>query len=473
MKKFIGLLLPFMFIGGCACDALFNRNASESSDELSNSDIVSESVLDDSNEESESPENENSENVDSETPDDSGTEILGEKYSLVFNADSDWLYEGLNGSYRAGQRVAIKLETSIAREEYSVLVNGEEITYFGFSDSYRYYLYTFTMPEEDVVVDLTIGSGFMPNGCFQDLLYAYRAENTMANVIAVSKGYGEYQNGLRAAIILSDRVNYVEEVWTEKVAGFNFIYPNSNHISVLYEGALCTLTDAYTAGYLTTADVEQMYYLHKVYFADLYNDGNGAGSETDFDGEAYSVVVKASSSDLYEPLNVSYRAGERVDLKLGLITDTGVIVFVNGKELQQTPLNFNYEYWLYTFKMPEEDVIIHIKWYDGFLVYGYEDELIEAYYRANLDASVYVKECYGEYASGACAGLISVRGYVEEEWSETVAGFEFRYENSNRIYVAYEKVAYTLEEAYTAGYLTQADVETIYNQHRELYSNLY
>ena len=82
MKKIISLILPFMFIGGCACDALFNRNASESSDELSNSDIVSESVLDDSNEESESPENENSESVDSETPDDSGTEILGEKYGI-------------------------------------------------------------------------------------------------------------------------------------------------------------------------------------------------------------------------------------------------------------------------------------------------------------------------------------------------------------------------------------------------------
>ena len=74
-----------------------------------------------------------------------------------------------------------------------------------------------------------------------------------------------------------------------------------------------------------------------------------------------------------------------------------------------------------------------------------------------------VFEYYGEYESGAIVALVycSGRGYATYEWTETVAGYDFKYGDANSINVFYNGDCYSLSQAYSNGYLTQEDIATI------------
>ena len=146
--------------------------------------------------------------------------------------------------------------------------------------------------------------------------------------------------------------------------------------------------------------------------------------------------------------------------------------FVNGEEIR------HYDdvdgAWVFKFTMPEEDVVIDFKTYNGFIIYEYEDELITTYYRLHLDAKyVWVTAYYEDYASGAVVAILETGDYDTAIGRETIGGFEFIYPDGNRITVLYNEQFYTLSEALEAGYLTQSDLETVHGLHREKYLYLY
>lgn len=68
----------------------------------------------------------------------------------------------------------------------------------------------------------------------------------------------------------------------------------------------------------------------------------------------------------------SYKTGEKVIVKIGMATDLGYMLFVNGERVAQDEWNGE-EYWQFSFTMPDEDVVIEFKTYDGFLRYPNED----------------------------------------------------------------------------------------------------
>ena len=132
---------------------------------------------------------------------------------------------------------------------------------------------------------------------------------------------------------------------------------------------------------------------------------------------------------LYEKISSAAKAGDTVQVKIKLATDLGYLFLVNGEEVNMTD-NTN-EYWLFSFTMPDEDVEIDFKTYDGFLPDVNYGTLIETFWLQNLDAEyVSIREYYGEY-DGAIVAMIDSCDYTANIWCEDVAGMDFMYGDGN------------------------------------------
>ena len=172
---------------------------------------------------------------------------------------------------------------------------------------------------------------------------------------------------------------------------------------------------------------------------------------------------------LYEALEPSYKVGKTVTVKIKMALDIGYLFLVNGEKITDCK-DVDGLYWEFTFTMPNEDVVIDFKTYDGFLSDANYALLIEAHWLKYPDApEVSIRHYYGEFASGAIVAMVDAGGYTEACWSETVEGYTFNYIDGNRITVLYESVIYTLEEAYKNGCLTTGDLAVIAELHRGLF----
>ena len=201
-------------------------------------------------------------------------------------------------------------------------------------------------------------------------------------------------------------------------------------------------------------------------------------SDSEYDGmvKSHKVTMK-DESWLFEDLKDSYYEGEKVTVKIHMATDIGCMLLANGERVKQVSYSSGeHWYWEFEFTMPNEDVVLEFKIYNGFLVNPYEITLIEAYILANPNVeSAWVDCYYGEYESGAIVSIIKSQNDTEEKLNtEMVRGFAYTYPNeSTKISVYYNSSFYTLMEAYKNGYLTDDDLEDIYNQHKLIFDELY
>jgi len=67
--------------------------------------------------------------------------------------------------------------------------------------------------------------------------------------------------------------------------------------------------------------------------------------------------------NLYEDLRPYYKAGERVSVKIAKMTDLGFDMYLNGEKLKYEKEAF--EYWEYSFIMPDAPAFLEFKTYDG------------------------------------------------------------------------------------------------------------
>ncbi|MBR2380960.1 MAG: hypothetical protein IKA84_00500 [Clostridia bacterium] len=224
-------------------------------------------------------------------------------------------------------------------------------------------------------------------------------------------------------------------------------------------------------------DLEPYNYVLKTEFGDLlfitpdifYMETKGACvlvgknlNELIADATAIEYSVTMNDEEwLYEDLQSTYKSGEMVSVKIKMALDMGYLFLVNGENIA-TCSDVDGLYWVFTFTMPQSDVVIDFKTYDGFLPDANYSVLIEEYWMKHLDAPwVSIRFYYGEFASGAIVAMIDAGGYTDVEWEEVVGGYTFEYSDSNRITVLYEGEFYTLEEAYMNGYLTNDDLAKI------------
>lgn len=85
-----------------------------------------------------------------------------------------------------------------------------------------------------------------------------------------------------------------------------------------------------------------------------------------FEQTSNHYKVTAELDDwLYDNLKKRYKAGEEVIVKINIAHDIGFSLYMNGEELPRNLRESGREYWQYTFTMPEEDVLLTYKTYDG------------------------------------------------------------------------------------------------------------
>lgn len=174
-----------------------------------------------------------------------------DEYSVTMN-DEEWLYESLKPTYKAGETVTVKIKMAMDLG-YIFLVNGEKITNERDVDG-LYWEFTFTMPSEDVVIDFKTYDGFLPDYNYSRLIEAHWMKYPDAPWVSVRHYYGEFASG--AIVAMVDAGGYAEYCWSETVAGYTFDYGDGNRITVLYEGEIYTLEEAYESGYLTNDDLK-------------------------------------------------------------------------------------------------------------------------------------------------------------------------------------------------------------------------
>ena len=217
----------------------------------------------------------------------------------------------------------------------------------------------------------------------------------------------------------------------------------------------------YIAGHMTGDTAES---LHPIYYQ--LTCKNLEELISDALTPKYALTINRENW-LYEDLPAEAKAGDRISVKLRIIYDVALMLFVNGEAI--TPEIGDTPYLEYLFTMPEGDANIHIATYNGFVPNVNYFILCEAYLRINPSADfVSVRHYYGEFDSGAIVAIIDAGISTESlttPWEETVGGETFYYTDSNRIVVLYEGVFYTLSDAYQNGYLTLDELKDIAEKH--------
>ena len=180
---------------------------------------------------------------------------------------------------------------------------------------------------------------------------------------------------------------------------------------------------------------------------------------------------------LYEPLEQRYDPGATVTVKiqkdLGVEgSNTGILAVVDGNtaDISFDPTG---EYQFFTFTMPRHDVKLYLRVYSVRLLdslnFPNADNFIRSFWSENphlpdVKLKRYYGEDYGENQEGIPVVLVGTgeeyEGYGYSYRVDTVAGNEFKYEDMDRIFVAYDKF-YTLPDAYKAGILSDEDIARI------------
>ncbi len=83
----------------------------------------------------------------------------------------------------------------------------------------------------------------------------YEVDTENGDYAYILQYYGKFDSGAIVALMSSSDEMYLEVVWEETIAGYDFSYGNSNRIQVLYGMHFYTLSQAYALGYLTEDDV--------------------------------------------------------------------------------------------------------------------------------------------------------------------------------------------------------------------------
>ena len=84
-------------------------------------------------------------------------------------------------------------------------------------------------------------------------------------------------------------------------------------------------------------------------------------------GEKYQLTVIDPSNLLVKPLKDNYKAGEKVTVKIDILMDAYVIVYLDGQPCEEKVTDGTYDYWEFYFTMPDHDATLTFEIKDGFL----------------------------------------------------------------------------------------------------------
>ena len=84
-------------------------------------------------------------------------------------------------------------------------------------------------------------------------------------------------------------------------------------------------------------------------------------------GEKYQLTVIDPSNLIVEPLKNSYKVGKIVTVKVDILMDAYVVVYLDGKECKKSQTDGESPYWEFYFEMPDRDATLTLEIKEGFL----------------------------------------------------------------------------------------------------------
>ncbi len=175
-----------------------------------------------------------------------------------------WLYEPLDERYSEGDPVTVKVRCSDT-VSYMLYVNGEYIAPEPRDDSGSYRQYTFTMPDKNVTLSMRMVDAVSEECIAKErILSAYLSEHPEAIDAKIAYFYGEYSGGALVSMIGSPDADTA--IGEEEIPGFDIRYRNGNRITVLIGDNFYSLSESYSMGYLTEADVRDIETLHREFY---------------------------------------------------------------------------------------------------------------------------------------------------------------------------------------------------------------
>ena len=100
-------------------------------------------------------------------------------------------------------------------------------------------------------------------------IQAYRRAHPNIETVDLRHYYGEYTDG--SVVVMIGTGAYLDALCGESVADCEFYYCDSYTISVLRDGELKSLGEAYELGWLTADDVAQICSRHREFYPGLYD----------------------------------------------------------------------------------------------------------------------------------------------------------------------------------------------------------
>lgn len=194
---------------------------------------------------------------------------------------------------------------------------------------------------------------------------------------------------------------------------------------------------------------------------------------------SHQLTINDPSCLLLETLDETYQAGERIVVKVGIIVDVEVEVFLDNKSvgLPIEAVEDNRRHLRFYFEMPNHDATLTIRiskiYYNEYvekylasdvLSHGRQNEIVFNYlYNYETTPLVnhkgYIKTYYGYYNDTYIVKMSTNKSvYYDGEWTDIVDGVKF-YCDDNNVILAYKSgIFYRLQEAFDKGLLTHDDL---------------
>ena len=222
---------------------------------------------------------------------------------------------------------------------------------------------------------LTVRDNYMPDGgkgcpiCdgHEKILDEYAEQfNVRFWEIDYYNCYGEF-DGTHVMVILcyDDEVDdAINCVWVD---GVDFYFNKMINFVVYHGGRFYTLQQAFDNGWLTHENLLTVRANHRAENEALYEEFEREGSHDGDNANAYRLTVVDPNGFVIEQLQATYRAGERVTVKVTVLYDAGLNAYLDGVSLgSETPVSDNGEYhWEFYFVMPEHDAVLSFATYGG------------------------------------------------------------------------------------------------------------
>lgn len=338
-----------------------------------------------------------------------------------------------------------------------------------------------------------------------------------AGDVMIAEYYGTYDDCV--AIFITDRYSwYNDEPETEKLAGYEFSYPDSRTIKIYRDGEFRTLQWAYNQGWVSKKAVKSIHHYYTTEDESVVIDTTYAISEITPLSDLSVAITKQKYLDYYGFTNKSvsdvtiseyfgaYGADEEYmamfidgkDFGTGgiadVVTKTKIagytFVYPTSKTIdiyyfnEFTTLEKAYEkgwltdydirdiYYYYTnansrksvdnsyvppaFVPLADEKALKIK-QDFLLLYKDEAER----YGSGVE-DITIREYFGTY-NGCSVMFIDTPwwGYMDSFWSEEIAGYTFGYGSSQTLDVYRDGEFVSLKEAYEKGWLSKNDIKDI------------